>query len=329
VAHGEDASSERGHSTDADEKLINGSKSWAFSPERILTLRFRKHAPGRSHCRQLPPAIGLNDGLRHSFRVEFIQLTTGQPADFLAWDEAFLTETEATGREFLWFWESSTPFVVLGFGQTLAREVLEGPCRERSIPILRRCSGGGTVVQGPGCLNYALSLRLQSHPALVSVTSTNHWIMNRQAQSLSSRLENRVVVRGHTDLALKDSNGERKFSGNAQRRTRDAVLFHGTLLYRFNLSWITELLAQPADQPAYRAQRSHQDFLTNLPLSQTELIDLLKAEWGPSQPVLALPWDGLQAALRRRYAHPEWHRSRQTPPAFTATNGDKQLVSND
>lgn len=246
--------------------------------------------------------------------MEFIHLTGGQPADFLAWDEAFLAETEATGREFLWFWESPTPFVVLGFGQTLAREVLEGHCQERDIPILRRCSGGGTVVQGPGCLNYALSLRLQSHSALASVTSTNQWIMHRQAQGLSSSLQNQVVVRGHTDLALVDSSGERKFSGNAQRRTRDAVLFHGTLLYRFNLSWISELLAHPADQPAYRAQRSHQDFLTNLPLSQTDLIDLLKAEWCPSQPVVALPQERHQAALQRRYAHPEWHRNRLSPP---------------
>jgi lipoate-protein ligase A len=249
--------------------------------------------------------------------VEFIHLTGGQPADFLAWDEAFLAETEATGREFLWFWESPTPFVVLGFGQTLAREVLEGPCLERGIPILRRCSGGGTVVQGPGCLNYALSLHLQSHSALASVTLTNQWIMNRQARGLSSRLENQVVVRGHTDLALVDSIGERKFSGNAQRRTRDAVLFHGTLLYQFNLSWVSELLTHPADQPAYRAQRSHQDFLTNLPLSQAELITLLKAEWRPSHPVEALPQEHHQAALRRRYAHPEWHRSRQSPSSST------------
>ncbi|MBN9690854.1 MAG: lipoate--protein ligase family protein [Verrucomicrobia bacterium] len=256
--------------------------------------------------------------MRHSFQVEFIQLTNGHPAEFLAWDEAFLAETEATGREFLWFWESSTPFVVLGYGQTLAREVLEVPCRERGIPILRRCSGGGAVVQGPGCLNYALSLHLPSHSALASVTSTNQWIMNRQAQSLSSRLKNQVVVRGHTDLALTDSNGERKFSGNAQRRTRDAVLFHGTLLYQFDLPWITTLLAHPTDQPAYRAQRSHQDFVTNLPLTQTELINLLLAEWRPNQPVITLPTEHHQAALRRRYAHPEWHRSRQS----VATSAD-------
>ena len=269
--------------------------------------------------------IGLTDGMRHSFLVEFILLTDGQPADLLAWDEAFLEETEATGREFLWFWESPTPFVVLGYGQTLAREVLEDPCQERGIPILRRCSGGGTVVQGPGCLNYALSLRLQGHPALGTVTGTNQWIMNRQARSLGSRLDNRVVVRGHTDLALIDPTGERKFSGNAQRRTRDAVLFHGTLLSDFNLSWISELLAHPTDQPAYRAQRSHQDFLTNLPLSQAELIDLLKAEWRPSQPVVDLPWDRQQAALRRRYAHPEWHRNRQSPPASIDFNPIKLL----
>src|SRR5204863_6569004 len=109
----------------------------------------------------------------------------------------------------------------------------------------RRCSGGGAVLQGPGCLNYSLVLRLDSHPALHTVTGTNRFVMERNRAALESFLirgtppqealfsksdignwKSEIAVRGHTDLAL----GDHKFSGNAQRRRRRAVLFHGTFL---------------------------------------------------------------------------------------------------
>src|SRR5215510_4968605 len=87
------------------------------------------------------------------------QIPAALPAEYLAWDEAFLEECEEEGTEALWFWESATPFVVVGYAQEIAREVNYEACQKRGIQVLRRCSGGGTVVQGPGCLNYGLALR--------------------------------------------------------------------------------------------------------------------------------------------------------------------------
>src|SRR5713226_6021948 len=67
-----------------------------------------------------------------------------------------------------------------------------------------------------------------------------------------------VTVEGFTDLAV---NGL-KFSGNAQRRKRRCLLFHGTFLLDLDLALVEKLLRPPSRQPAYRENRSRAEFLT-------------------------------------------------------------------
>src|SRR5262245_37948378 len=106
--------------------------------------------------------------------VRLLDCTLPSPAENLACDEALLDAAEAgDGPPVLRFWEATQPFVVLGFANKLEQEVDQAACRERQVPILRRCSGGGTVVQGPGCLNYTLILKADETGPLHSVTSTN------------------------------------------------------------------------------------------------------------------------------------------------------------
>jgi lipoate-protein ligase A len=184
-------------------------------------------------------------------------------------------DCEAGGLEVLRFWESAVPFVVVGYANRVATEVNLPACRERGVPVLRRVTGGGTVVQGPGCLNYSLVLRLDHHPATASIKQTNLWIMNRHAAALTELLGRPVRRRGDTDLAV----GDRKFSGNAQRRGRQALLFHGTLLLEFDLDLAAALLPMPSRQPDYRVGRSHSDFVMNLGVSAGAVKAALGAAW--------------------------------------------------
>src|SRR5688572_11268887 len=106
------------------------------------------------------------------------------PAEFLATEEALLDFCDDNPNHphhpgFLWFWESPEHFVVLGYGKHLAAEVNEAECQRRSIPILRRATGGGTVLQGPGCLNYTLVLPIEARAELSSISSTNIYIMQQ------------------------------------------------------------------------------------------------------------------------------------------------------
>src|ERR1017187_2685430 len=154
-----------------------------------------------------------------------LDLTLPSPAENLACDEALLDWCEeGDGGEILRFWESRESFVVVGYANKVAAEVNAASCEARGIPVLRRCSGGGTVVQGPGCLNYTLVLRITADGPLHSIGIANQFIMrqNRAAmQSLFSRPRTpdpgpQIAMRGHTDLTV----GDRKFSGNSQRRRK-------------------------------------------------------------------------------------------------------------
>src|SRR5205823_3610625 len=104
------------------------------------------------------------------------------PPENLALDEALLLEAEA-GRagETLRVWEWPGPAVVLGSGCRLAEDVDEQACRRDGVPVLRRASGGGTVLLGPGCLCYSLVLAYERDPALAEIRPSSALILRRTA----------------------------------------------------------------------------------------------------------------------------------------------------
>src|SRR5437867_1956301 len=111
------------------------------------------------------------------------------PEENLACDEALLEHCEAGRCEgVLRFWEPAGHFVVVGYGNSVRSEVRAEVCGALGIPILRRCTGGGAVVQGPGCLSYALALPYSAHGPMATVTQTNGYIMNRQREAVQRAL---------------------------------------------------------------------------------------------------------------------------------------------
>src|ERR1035441_2815400 len=93
--------------------------------------------------------------------MKLCDLTLPTPEENLACDEVLLDLCEAGGSdEVLRFWAPPQYFVVVGYANKAATEVNLPVCRELVIPVLRRCTGGGTVLQGPGVLNYSLILRI-------------------------------------------------------------------------------------------------------------------------------------------------------------------------
>lgn len=188
---------------------------------------------------------------------------TGDPQRRLDTEAALLDAPNPTVS--LQFWESSQPVVVLGRSGRAEEQVNLPAAQQLGVPVLRRCSGGGAVVLAPGCLNYSLILPLDRFPELRDVRLSFRVILDAVCRSLD--IEG-LAVRGASDVALFD----RKVSGNAQRRSRHALLHHGTLLYHFDAGLAEALLPVPCRQPEYRRGRGHLDFLGNIPLPPNELI---------------------------------------------------------
>ena len=243
--------------------------------------------------------------------MKHLDLTLPSPAGNLACDEALLDMREENGgEEILRFWETRKTFAVVGYANKVATEVNVAACAAKRIPIFRRCSGGGTVLQGAGCLNYALILRITDGGPVHNITSANQFIMERNRAAIEtvfkSEIGNRkseILINGHTDLAI----GGLKFSGNSQRRKKSFLLFHGTFLLNFNLALVGEFLRMPSLQPDYRASRSHDDFLVNLNLPADQIKAALKKIWNATGELKTVPQSDIQKLAVQKYSTDEWN----------------------
>jgi len=236
--------------------------------------------------------------------MKFFPLTLPSPEENLACDEALLEAVERDEcGEVLRVWNSPSYFVVVGYSNRVEKEVDVPFCRSQGVPILRRCTGGGTVLQGPGCLNYSLILRMEDSAALAGITRTNEYIMDRNRDALMSLLGPDLRVQGHTDLTR---NGL-KFSGNAQKRKLKALLFHGTFLLGLDSGMVEQALRMPSKEPVYRANRSHRDFIINLEVSAGQVEDALARAWRAHELLTEVPSESILRLVREKYSCSEWN----------------------
>lgn len=231
-------------------------------------------------------------------------LTLDTPEGNLACDEALLDLFEAGHPgEVLRFWEPTQYFVVVGYANQVQREVNLEFCLRNAIPVLRRCSGGGTVLQGPGCLNYSLVLALDGTNPLGTVTATNEFVMTRLGEAVRSLVRGPVEKLGHTDLT---SSGL-KFCGNAQRRRNRCVLFHGSFLLNLDFALMEKVLPLPSKQPEYRRNRSHTDFLMNLKVPAEQLKEAIAEACGATETLNELPVERVGQLVEEKYVQKEWN----------------------
>ena len=235
--------------------------------------------------------------------MKFLDLTLDQAAANLACDEALLEmiDRDPAQEDCLRLWEAQSHFVVLGHSNAWRLEVDGAACREHGVPILRRVSGGGTVLQGPGCLNYSLILK-QSGQTLGNITNTFAFVLDRHRSMIERLCGGKSRADGVSDLTY---NGL-KFSGNAQYRKARAVLVHGTFLLSFDLALIQRCLRVPAKQPAYRAGRPHREFVTNLPVDRGAVRQALRAAWAACSLQQYVPWARIEQLVHERYGTAAW-----------------------
>ncbi len=236
--------------------------------------------------------------------MKFLNHTFPSPEENLACDEALLDlGEEAGGGAILRCWEPRQPFVVVGYANRVSAETDVPACQAHGVPVLRRCSGGGTVLQAPGCLNYALILRVVAGGPLDTITGANRFIMRRNAEAVAAAIGRPVQVQGHTDLTLDG----RKFSGNSQRRKRACLLFHGCFLLDLDLALVARCLRMPSRQPEYRRDRAHADFLVNLGVNAAEVKSALRRAWRAEVTLADPPRERVTRLAREKYATPEWN----------------------
>ncbi|MBI3395500.1 MAG: lipoate--protein ligase family protein [Spirochaetia bacterium] len=269
---------------------------------------------------------------------EFLDLKPRNPFFSLALDQALceymgLVKPRAFKAGIrLW---TNPPAVVLGRTDSVTDNVTDdliAHARQgaqkpgRGLPVLcRRVSGGGTVLHGPGNLNFTVFLPLAGFPHLFSVTRSYEVILELiqkalYAQSIDVRRE------GKSDLVLSGGATARKISGNAQFRKHGIIVHHGTLITRPELvGSVSKFLRHPPREPDYRGGRTHESFLGSLPDSfddvafyqclSSELRHFAAAGEVTPLPSLERHRIGTMARklVKNTYAHPAWIFDARSP----------------
>jgi lipoate---protein ligase len=242
--------------------------------------------------------------------------TADSPALDLALEEAIQLGVEDGSIPNTWrLWQPRMAAAIIGTGQEAAREVDLAFAGSEGVPVLRRHSGGGAVVIGPGIINFSAFYLIKDLPGAETIRGAMSAALKPVIQTLA-RWKLQAQEAGLSDLAIVNGETLRKIGGNAQARKRLSVVVHGTLLADPDWARLARLLPYPSKPPEYRAGREHRAFLTSLrenkaPSDLASFCEGLASALPSDIVIEQMPKpDELARArqlLREKYASPEWN----------------------
>ncbi len=157
----------------------------------------------------------------------------------LAVDEAIVRYASVqAGSNTLRLWRNMNT-VVVGRFQCARLEVDLETCAHLGIEVVRRFTGGGTVYQDPGNINYSLSVRKDSVNDVFCQSEFNALLLRGVVGALSS-----LGISARSDSGRGVWVGGRKVCGIAGFTGRSLYFGHGTLLVNSRLQFIRKVLTQ-------------------------------------------------------------------------------------
>jgi lipoate-protein ligase A len=200
------------------------------------------------------------------------------------------------------------PTIVMGIsGQVDALLHKDKVAKER-VPVIRRFTGGGTVVTDSGTLYVSFICNKSDmdgqplYPREVMKWSEGVYapVFKRLVSGAGASAPSPAFALREHDYVL----GDRKCGGNAQSVARDRWVHHTSFLWDFRPERMG-LLQMPAKRPEYRADRRHEDFLTPLsahirpPSDRHTFVDALVEELGRVMRAEATPLETALEVLAR------------------------------
>ena len=153
-------------------------------------------------------------------------LTLGESDPFfnLSAEEYFLCEKD---EDFFLLWQNE-PCIVIGRNQNAADEINGDYVRTRSLPVVRRMTGGGAVYHDTGNLNFSFIINGEADRVELC----------RPVIDVLRSIDVVAEISGRNDILV----GGQKISGTAMCSRGGRSLFHGTLLISTDLEAMSEAL---------------------------------------------------------------------------------------
>ncbi|MGI6169015.1 MAG: lipoate--protein ligase [Christensenellales bacterium] len=182
----------------------------------------------------------------------YIQNDQTDPYFNLALEE-YVFHQMSRAQKYLWLWRNDHTIVV-GKHQNTQDEIRQDYVEESGIRVVRRLTGGGAVYHDLGNINF---------------TFIDDWdpekpfdfsFFIRQIIAVLKRFGVHAQQSSRNDICVDG----KKFSGNAQLIANGRILHHGTLLFRSNLSVISQALTPNKQKTVPSGTASVQSAVTNL-----------------------------------------------------------------
>ena len=162
-------------------------------------------------------------------------------------------------------WQPDTFYVVLGRGNQPETALnFENIISDR-VKILKRPSGGETVVLSPKMLVVAVKISIRENEKIKSIFEPVNKIIIQTL--LEFGVEN-LSIRGISDICI----GNKKILGSSAYRKPDRIFYHAVLNISEDIAVFEKYLKHPVREPEYRVGRSHKEFVTSL-FAENNFID--------------------------------------------------------
>jgi len=122
--------------------------------------------------------------------------------------------------------------VILGRHQNAWEEINFDYIKNKAIQVVRRISGGGTVYQDLGNLNFSYIINYERWKF------NNYRLFTTPIINALLDLNIKAELNNHNAIVV----GNKKISGNAQFTRKNSMISHGTLLFNSDLECLTQVL---------------------------------------------------------------------------------------
>ncbi len=179
--------------------------------------------------------------------------------------DSALINAEAEDNDWV-FWQPDKVYLVLGQSNKADISLYTERVLTDQIPVLKRPSGGESVILTPKTL--VISVRLIAEK-LENPQVSFRKINNAIIKALTGLGIANLGYRGISDICI----GEKKILGSSIYRKKNLVFYHAVLNISEDIELIGKYLRHPSREPAYRMGRDHKEFVTHL-LEQGYTIDI-------------------------------------------------------
>ncbi len=166
-----------------------------------------------------------------------------------------ISELSDSGNIFVW--KPDKVYLVLGRASKAEASLYKDCVLSDRIEVLKRPSGGETVLLSPAMIVFSGSLPFFKETSTKQVFREINKSLINQLTGLGVK---NLYSKGISDISI----GEKKIVGSSMYLNKGTLFYHAVMNVSEDVSLISRYIKHPPREPDYRKGRNHDEFVTSL-----------------------------------------------------------------